>query len=371
MKRVCQWILAVAVLLSTGRLSAQGDLKSAVESLARDAARAYVRPVVSGFGSNLNTGWFHRAPKAVKFGFNVEVGLVAMGTLFNKKDKHFSVTNQVTITEDQATRLATTFVDNDPTLSQLTGALRDQAIGAIVDQIANQIINITISGATFIGEKSDTVKMTIGDSLNFTYNSQAYTMPSGQETNLGVGGLLDAPVIPLAAPQLTVGTIMGTQATFRYLPTVKLSDDVGKVKYFGFGLQHNPGVWLPQPIPVDLALAFYTQNLKQGKLFEATATAFGITASKQFGFRFLNITPYGGFLIESSEMKFKYDYSYTVPDGSGGITTETAVIAFTEKGKNKNRITLGTNIRFLMVNINGDYSFAKNPAYSVGVNFAL
>jgi hypothetical protein len=347
------------------------DLKGAIENLATDAARAYVRPVVSGFGSDLNTGWFHRAPKAQKLGFNVEVGFVAMGTLFNKKDKRFSVTKDLMITGDEATRLATTFVENDPTLSQLTGTFKDQAIATIANEIADQVVNVTIAGATFIGNKEDSVKLTINNDIIFTYNSQSYTMQNGQETNLGVGGLLDAPVVPLLAPQLTLGTVMGSQLTVRYVPTVKLRDEVGKVQYFGIGIQHNPGVWFPQPLPVDLAVAFYTQNLKQGKLFEATATAYGITASKQFGFRFLNLTPYAGFLLESSEMKFRYDYSYEVPDGTGGLTTETAQIKFTEKGKNKNRITIGTNVRFLMVNINADYSFARNSAYSAGINFAL
>jgi hypothetical protein len=55
-----------------------------------------------------------------------------------------------------------------------------------------------------------------------------------------VHGLLeDLPALPLFAPQLTVGTIYGTQASFRFVPTYDVTD-LGDFKYFGFGLQHNP-----------------------------------------------------------------------------------------------------------------------------------
>jgi hypothetical protein len=58
------------------------DLQGSLEKLSRDAAKQYVGPVVTGFGSDLNAGWFHRAPNAKMFDFDLEFGAVAMGTIF-------------------------------------------------------------------------------------------------------------------------------------------------------------------------------------------------------------------------------------------------------------------------------------------------
>lgn len=364
MKQITTWIL-VLLISTAAPLVGQGSLKDAMESLSQNAAQQYVKPVTAGFGSNLNTGWFHRAPKASKFGFNVEFGMVFMGTMFNKKDKSFSSTTTLDMTETDADFIATTLVNNDPTLSQLPN--KDQAIDAIAQQLLQQFptMDVTIAGATFIGNKNDKIRITYGTNGTITYNNQTYQLEGRTDTS-EVGGILNAPLIPLFAPQITVGTIMGTQLTLRYLPPIKVDKKVGTLKYTGFGIQHNPQVWFGKVLPLDLAASFYTQSIKQGDLFEATGTAYGVTASKQFGFRLLNLTPYAGFLIESSEMKFKYDYVYELE----GVE-ETAHISFKQKGANTSRFTVGTNIRFLVVNINADYSFAKNPAYSLGVNFAL
>ncbi len=368
MKHVTRW-LGTLVLLPLGLLTAQTDMQDAVQNLAQDAAQKYVHPVVSGFGSNLNTGWFHRAPKASKFGFNVEVGMVFMGTMFNKKDKTFTSHNTLTLSESDAGFFAEAIINGDPTLSDLDedDLLRTQAIAAITDQLIGREMTIDISGATVIGRKNDRIRVTYGAGAGtVTYGGNTYSLDNTTDTT-DIGGLLNTPVVPLLAPQITVGTIMGTQLTLRYLPPIKADEKIGTIEYAGFGIQHNPQVWFGKVIPVDVAVAYYHQTLKQGKLFEATANAYGVTASKQFGFRLLNITPYAGFLLESSEMKFKYDFEYLLADG----TPASAKISFKEKGNNTSRLTIGTNIRFLVVNINADYSIAKNTAYSVGVNFAL
>lgn len=61
--------------------------------------------------------------------------------------------------------------------------------------------------------------------------------------------------LPLAAPQFSFGTVFGTMASVRFLPNVKMGE-LGELSYFGFGLQHNPAVFLPIPLPVDLSAAF-------------------------------------------------------------------------------------------------------------------
>ena len=104
-----------------------------------------------------------------------------------------------------------------------------------------------------------------------------------------------------------------------------------------------------------------------GTVFETKATAFGINASKQFGFAFLNVTPYAGFMFESSTMTINYAYSTIGP----GNTTITDNISFELEGENTTRLTVGLSIRLLVLNINADYNFGKNNSATAGLFFAF
>jgi hypothetical protein len=172
--------------------------------------------------------------------------------------------------------------------------------------------------------------------------------------------------IPLVAPQLSIGTFFGTQFTFRYVPNIKV-DKLGEIKYFGFGAQHNPGVWFGDILPLELSASFFTQSLEAGSVFKAKATAFGVNASKRLGWGFLNITPYGGFMVESSSMTFTYDY---IVDGPGGIKVPQKV-EFELNGENKTRVTAGVSIKILIANLNADYSWAKYNSASIGLMFII
>jgi hypothetical protein len=215
------------------------------------------------------------------------------------------------------------------------------------------------------------MKITIGNTP-FSYrspntNQTVSTTIPGKTTVLdNVTGVLDGKaIVPLAAPQVSIGTIWGTQATFRYLPEVQISPELGKFKYFGFGIQHNLGMWLPIPI-VDVSASFFTQKLNVGTLMEAKTTAFGLNVSKQLGFAFLNVTPYGGFMLESSKMTFGYDF---VPNAAN--PTNVQHIAFELEGESKSRITLGLSVRILVININADYNIGKQNSATAGVFFAF
>jgi hypothetical protein len=237
----------------------------------------------------------------------------------------------------------------------------------IIDQIASQQFQVGIKGPTIVGSKQDTMKITF-PGQTITAGSINYNVPTQVIRLDGVTGVLDgASTIPLAAPQFSIGTVFGTQVTFRYLPEVEIDAEIGKFKYFGFGIQHNPGIWFPNPLPIDLAASFFTQNLKVGTIFETKATAFGINASKQFGFAFLNVTPYAGFMLESSTMTVSYAYSTIGPAN----TTITDNISFELEGENTTRLTVGLSIRLLVLNINADYNFGKNNSATAGLFFAF
>ncbi|MCF7793088.1 MAG: hypothetical protein K9N09_07860 [Candidatus Cloacimonetes bacterium] len=336
------------------------DLEETLESLSGEAAESYVSPIVSAFGTNLNGGWFHWAPKDKLFGLDVEFGMVLMSTMFPDDDKSFDATGAFQFNQNQAENI----VENSGISSG------DYGYDELVSAIMSQEFEIGIHGATIIGEEDDhvmlefpeqTVTVDIGGSPQ-DFDLLAYSQDSG------VGGLLDDySMLPLGAPQLSIGTIYGTKAAFRFVPSLDI-EDLGKFDYFGFGVQHNPKAWLKVPIPIDLCFSYFTQTMKLGDIVEANATAFGLNVSKTFGASFLSVTPYAGYMLESSNMKFKYSYELGT-DPISGTPLDPMEIKFDIDGKNKSRLTLGTTFRLGVFNINADYNIGKYNSFTAG--FAL
>ena len=292
-----------------------------------------------------------------------------MGTLFSDANKSFSTSGIFQFDSSQAAFLTENITD--PNYASLPPALKAQARQQIIDQIRGKDFNVGITGPTIIGSGEDSMKVgyqggqfVITDPLG---NSQTIQVPADQLVLpvtglLGDKKILGKNLVPLAAPQLTIGTVFGTQFTFRYLPQIKISDEIGKARYFGWGIQHNPAIWLPVPLPLDVSASLFHQNLKVGSIFEASATAFGVNASKQFGLDILNVTPYAGFMFESSSMTFTYDYTLDTPTGE--IPQR---ITFDLKGENKTRLTFGLSIKLAVININADYNIGQFNSYSAGV----
>ncbi|MFC1555843.1 DUF6588 family protein [candidate division KSB1 bacterium] len=343
-------IMMLAAIPATGQ-----SLEETLNSLSEIAGKEYVRPLVNGFGANLNSGWFHKAPNASIFGIDLEIGLVAMGAFLKDENKTFSTTGDFTFSYDQAYVLA-----------QGTGQTNSTILDGIADAIAAQTHNVVISGATAIGAEDNNVIVSFSGN-NVSYGG--YTVPD-QDVDLGVGGILDdASMIPYAAPQFSIGTVYGTQATFRYLPDVEINSDIGKIKYFGFGIQHNPKIWFPADfiLPVDLAASFFTQTLEVGNVFEATSTAFGINASKGVSLiGLLGATLYGGLMFESATMDFAYDYEILTQAG-----LQSNRIEFSVDSENSTRIVLGVALNLLGTNLNIDYNIAKYNSVSAGLFFGF
>lgn len=349
-------ILAVSVLAGRDFVwSQQRSLEETLNDLSEDAARAYIAPLSSAFGSDLNGAWFHRAPGATKLDFHLELGVAVMATFFPTESKHFSTGGEFVFSVSEAEQIAAGV--DDP-------RLRDQ----VVEALTTTPSRVQIEGATVIGSPNDflTVRYPggtyrIGDQ---TVNVPPYPV---QLPIAGLGELANASALPFAAPQLTLGTVMGTNVTVRWLPNVELTPELGDLSYFGFGIQHNPFAWLPvKPWPLNIALGFYTQRLDFGDLLKVRTTALGLSVSKQLGFRFLNVTPYAGVLLEDADMDVSYQFVISTPAG-----LKTQDVQFSVSGENSARLLVGINVRVLIANLNVDYNVAKYNSLTAGLNFAL
>jgi hypothetical protein len=366
-------LTAACLLAAAPALRAQdASLEETLNQLSGDAASAYLSPISSAFGSNLNSGWFHRAPKAVKLGFNLEAGLITMGSFFPTDANHFAVNGTFRFSQDEANVLLDYYEDEQNVDIDLVPGLRT----ALVNQITAQSSTVGISGATVVGASTDSVTIAY-QGQTFTVGGQDYAIPA-QDIVLpfgGFGDLADIPVMPLAAPQLTFGTIYGTQFTLRYLPAMEVNADLGDFKYMGFGIQHNPALWLKKKLPVDVAASFFTQSMEVGTLFKCKTTAFGVNASKTWGWRFLNLTPYAGYMLEDATMEVAYDFIVDVPVAvdTDGVPDGQMVepISLDLASENSSRLTAGLNVRLGIVNVNVDYSMAKYSAFSAGINLAF
>ena len=291
MKKLFTVIVSIVLLVSFSSVFAQNngdDLESTLEKLSADAAQSYVGPIVTAFGMNLNGGWFHKAPRATKFNFDFSVGLVLMATMFSDENKTFSTSGEFRFNRSQAEILAA-----DVNLTSYPSAVRQQIRDAVVDEIIQRYFDVGISGPTVVGTEDENVMVNFpSTNLSFTNpvsgGTETVTVPA-ENIELPVTGLLDdVAALPLAAPQAMIGTVFGTLAKFRYLPSIEVNDEIGKVEYFGFGIQHNPKVWLKYPLPIDIAISYFTQTLKVGTVLEAKTSSYGINASKTVGWAGLN-----------------------------------------------------------------------------------
>lgn len=352
MKKI--FTIMFAVLFSVS-LFAQNDLQSQLSSLSGDAAKKYLAPISSSFGANLNSGWVHKAPSAKLFGLDIEIGVVAMATMFGNEQKTFESSGNFRFNRSQAGIL----VDN-------AGITNSTVRDFLIEEIIKRDFAVKIAGPTIVGSKNDFVNVEF-QGATFTHPLLgSYTIPSKEIETAATGFLDELPAAPLGAPQVTIGTVYGTMASFRYLPSVEVDKDLGKFEYFGFGIQHNPSAWLPIPLPIDVSLAYFTQSMKVGDIFDASATSFGIYASKRFGPGALNITPYAGFAMESSEIKIKYDYIVDYP-----VPGTVLPVKFNLKGENSSRFVIGAALKLAFLNLNVDYSFAKYKTISGGLAFII
>ena len=352
-------VLGFVVLLIVSGLFA-GSFEETMDDLSGDAAKCYVSPLVSAFGTNMNGGWFHSVPKKSILGLNVELGIVSMLTPFPDDDKHFSTTGDFYLTREQAEDLIEGVSD--------IPAVQD----ALIDKLLSEKFTVGISGATIIGDEDDHVLIDFFEKpieiTTVAGMTDVYTIPQ-HTIDTGVGGKLDdMSALPLFAPQLGVGTVFGTRAYLRYLPSVEI-EDLGEFSYWGVGLQHNVKAWIPVPMPIDISLAAFTQRLKIGDIVDAKATTVGLNAGKTFGFRFLSVTPYTGLMYEKSTMEFNYDYEI----GENPITNEsiTQNINFEMDGENEGRLVIGSAFRLGVYYFSADYNIGKYNSITANLGVAF
>jgi hypothetical protein len=318
------WVaLFVTIVLFSIRVLAQtNDLGAQLSKVAGKNAENYLGPILSGWGADMNSGFYHSADLHSTLGF--DIGLKVSAVLVKDEDKVFDFQLPPTITFNSVTYTA----------------------GLDYDAV--------VAGApTAVGEDvGKEVKIKPGRPGAGT---TIFTTPSGYKLS----------AVPLFMPQASIGLPFGLEVTGRFIPTIS-AGDAGKVGFVGFGLRHDIDQYIPF-LPIDIAAHFMMQKLtfndkNDKKLMSASSTAFGLEVSKSL----VLFTLYGGFQIESSKWEFEpWDYK----DPSTNVSVR--ISGFSYEGKNKSRFHAGIRLLLLFINIHADYSFAPNPVATAGVGISF
>jgi len=166
-------------------------------------------------------------------------------------------------------------------------------------------------------------------------------------------GVWDTDFFPLAVPQLTIGSVMGTEAIFRYFAYE--NKEIGEIKLYGWGIRHSISQHIPL-CPVDIAAGFFNQKFSIGSYVEANALFYGLQVSKKISILLL----YAGVGGEKSTL----DLNYELEDGSENIS-------FNLDGENKTRMNIGIGLDFKYVKLYADYNLAPQNVISGSIGFGF
>ena len=311
---------------------------------------AYTTPLFKGFGNSLNGGWTNTAKTQGLLHFTLRISATA--TAIPTKDKTFNI-NSLGLANIKPT---------DP----------------------NQTM-----APTFGGDKNMSTGITYTDqNSGATYKT---TLPKGVSQ-----------YVPSGQVQLTVGLVKNTDVTIRFVPTTKISDDVGKVGVFGFGLKHDiiqDFVKKGPEKPFDLAIAVgytrlnYTKSLnvqpESGTVVTSGNTDFsnqrleghfsGVNASLILSKKLLFFTPFVsvGYQTSSTDVTLKGNYPFVT--GVTPITNKPSYTSYADPisikgsgaGLSGTRADVGFQLSLTILKIYASYGVSSTGYNSANLGIGL
>jgi len=305
-----------------------------LEQFGKDNGMVYVKPLVTAFGTTMNTGLFNTANVLKPFTFGLNVNMMA--AFIPKEDKTFLptrpdifITNPITgediyLYEEPTEESATIFGD----------------LGILIEH--NSALD-DIPGMQSAASDLD------------------IQMPNG--SNL--------PAVPFLMPQFNLGLPFGNEIMIRGFPKVEISKDIGDLGFWGVGLKHSISQYIPL-IPIDIAIQAAYQNLYVGDLLKFSNFNANIEVSKKL----LMWTLYTGVGYDKTNVSADYTYEYTtlVEDENTGLyvpETSEQHIKFDVDGENEIRATAGFRFSFLLLKLYADYTVSKYSVFNAGIGVSF
>ena len=272
------------------------NIEDLVSKYTDENGEKFMQPVADILGSTINSGLNHTA-KIKKNGFQLYIGLNSMVAFVPDKLKTFEAVPE---------------------------GMFEPKTPVEVPTIVGESNNVAVSG-------------------------------TGGTTYLFPGGL-NLKYLPYFTPQLTIGSVMGTNLTIRYLG-FNTTEDIGRFSTFGWGINHSISQYIAT-IPVDLAIGLYNQYFSIGDIVSTKTWLF----DAQVSYNLLLFTFYGNLGYETSKLNAEYTYE---SDG----TEET--ISFDLKAKNNISLTTGVTFNLGPVRLFTNYKIAYQSVLTVGLGFGI
>ena len=292
----------VLMLLCAASASAQIEDQLSVYTGAN--ATGYLQPLADAFGADLNASLFHSAD-IPRVGFHFSLEFPIMGVIFSDDDRTFTAVTEGDFTPQQRVEAPTVVGPGDAKVVTGTGGTR-------------------------------------------------YAFPGGFDLNS----------FAIAVPQVRIGSVIGTEAVFRYFSINTGDAELGDLGLFGFGLRHSISQHLGPAFPVSIAGGFFWQKFKLGEnqegddLISVSAFTIGVQASK----RFAVFVPYTGFSYDTSSM----DVSY-ISDASD----DEEKIELDFDATKTAHWTIGMMIDLVYLRAFGEYNIASQSSFSFGLGIGF
>jgi hypothetical protein len=289
-------ILALVVLVGVAP-PAGAQLSENLGALSGENTKKYLGPLPDALSGTMNSAIF-TSGKVPKLGVSFTVGIKVMGVSFDDQDNFYTPTDPPGFT-------------SVPPIEQVPTVIGDP----------NAVAQSGQGGSTFY-------------------------YPGGFEIDQ----------FAFAAPQLTIGNVMGTRAVVRWFAHDFSADDfLEKISFFGIGAQHSLSQYFPG-LPLDLAAGVFYQSFKiNDDLLDTKSIHVDVTGSKSFGL----LQPYGAIGFDS----FKMDASYE-DSNNPGVNID---VDFDRSSHV--HLTAGLLANLPVVKIHGEANLAATNGVAVGLSF--
>jgi hypothetical protein len=312
---------------------AQDDLGKQLSKVANQNAVSYLSPILAAWGADLNSGIYHSADLHDILGFDVGVKFGAV--MVKGQDRAFDMVlpDKMTFTSNGLPVTLTAGVDYDKVITGAPTVLGD------------------LNGKPVIIKSTSPLVPLRGQTI--------FTTPRG----------FDVKYASLLMPQAAVGLPFGLEVIGRFVPSMTLLDNAGKVNFIGFGIRHSIDQYIPL-CPIDISIHFMTQKLNisdmnDQKIVGARGMAYGIEVSKSLAL----LTVYGGYQLEQSEWDVE---NYTLdPSWAQMSGTPLQIAGFHVDGKTTSRFHAGIRLLLAVINVHADYSYAAQPVIAAGVGISF
>lgn len=312
---------------------------------AQKLARAYLEPLPSGLGADINSGWLNSSRPHKTLGISLQIrGAMAF---IPGEDKSFDL-NDLNLQK---------IVPNDPgnTISPTLGGVSER--GPLVHVEEN---GVPVSDSDF-------------------------ALPEGSGLSF----------VPAPMVQAGVGLFNGTDVTLRFIPNIPYENMTFGMK--GIGVKHLINSWLPagkiMPVDVMVMAGFTNINLDveldekpkpswnsdpdyngdyDNQKVDASLNTFTVKAT--IGKTLPFISAYGGLQYETASLGIDMLGDYPVPITVAGQTqTETVTDPFTydENGKNTIGALVGARFKLAIFSIYAEYTLAKYSVLNAGIGIGI